>query len=113
MRADLSAVFERQGGVATTAQILSVVSRRHLEMLLATTAAWTAIEVARILKRPRALATLDAALRSGHCDPTNLEQALRAQSGRRGIDTHARGSGEQHLLESQCGEVGPRLPRQR
>lgn len=33
-----------------------------------TTAAWTAIEVARTLRRPRALATLDAALRSGHCD---------------------------------------------
>ena len=174
MHAELSAVFERQGGVATTAQILSVVSRRYLEMLLdcaaveriwhgvysrgdadvsrrlrgldlacgevvtvclataaavygfdtedaaalhvlnplrhqirsadglvvhrrmgaplaiasgrpATTAAWTAIEVARTLRRPRALATLDAALRCGHCDPTNLEQALRAQSGRRGI----------------------------
>ncbi len=31
----------------------------------ATTPEWTAIEVARTLRRPRALATLDAALRSG------------------------------------------------
>ena len=33
----------------------------------ATTAAWTAIEVARTLPRRRALATLDAALRSRTC----------------------------------------------
>lgn len=50
-----------------------------------TTAAWTAIEVARSLRRPRALATLDAALRSGACDRADLERAVRQQSGRRGI----------------------------
>lgn len=51
----------------------------------ATTAAWTAIELARTLPRPRALATLDAALRSGRCDPAGMERALLAQSGRRGV----------------------------
>jgi hypothetical protein len=174
VQAELSAIFKRQGGVATTAQILTVVNRRYLDMLLdctaveriwhgvygiggpdrnrrlrgldlacgeavpvclgtaaavygfdtedtadlhvlnplhhqlrsadglvvhrregapltmvrgrlATAAAWTAIEVARAVPRPRALATLDAALRSGHCDPASLERALIAQSGRRGV----------------------------
>ncbi len=174
MHADLSNLFSQQRGVATTGQILQVVSRRHLEMLLdctaveriwhgvyslgpadddrklrgldiscgeqvavclgtaaraygfdtenrgelhvlnpsghqlrpapglvihrrdgaplstvsgrcATTAAWTAIEVARTMARPRALATLDAALRSRHCDPIALSRAVVAQSGRRGI----------------------------
>jgi len=52
---------------------------------LATAPAWTAIEVARQLPRPRALATLDAALHSGCCSPADLESAVREQSGRRGI----------------------------
>lgn len=47
--------------------------------------AWTAVEVARGLRRPRALATLDAALRSGHCDRADMARAAMAQSGRRGI----------------------------
>ncbi|MBB2992277.1 hypothetical protein FHR72_003776 [Mycolicibacterium iranicum] len=51
----------------------------------ATAAAWTAIEVARSLRRPRALATLDAALRSGTCDRRELMLAADRQSGRRGI----------------------------
>ncbi len=51
----------------------------------ATTAAWTAIEVARGLRRPRALATLDAALRSGNCGRSEMERMLIRQSGRRGI----------------------------
>ena len=51
----------------------------------ATTAAWTAIEVARSLRRPRALATLDAALRSGTCTPTELTRAAAEHMGRRGI----------------------------
>jgi Protein of unknown function (DUF559) len=51
----------------------------------ATTAAWTAVEVARSLGRPRALATLDAALRSGTCTPTTLTLAAARQKGRRGI----------------------------
>lgn len=51
----------------------------------ATTAAWTAVEVARALRRPRALATLDAALRSGTCDRRQLLDAVSGQHGRRGI----------------------------
>lgn len=51
----------------------------------ATAPGWTAIEVARSLRRPRALATLDAALRTGHCDRVELVRAVTAQAGRRGI----------------------------
>lgn len=51
----------------------------------ATAPAWTAVEVARQLSRPRALATLDAALHSRWCTPHELEQAVLGQSGRRGI----------------------------
>ncbi|KRD06876.1 hypothetical protein ASE48_13070 [Mycobacterium sp. Root265] len=50
-----------------------------------TTAAWTAVEVARLLRRPRALATLDAALRTGTCDRRQLLDAVSGQRGRRGI----------------------------
>lgn len=53
----------------------------------ATTPGWTAIEVARALRRPRTLATLDAALRSGGCTRADLEHAARRQRGRRGIVT--------------------------
>jgi hypothetical protein len=51
----------------------------------ATAPAWTAVEVARGLRRPRALATLDAALRSGTCDRRGMLAAAGAQTGRRGI----------------------------
>jgi hypothetical protein len=51
----------------------------------ATTAAWTAVEVARSLKRPRALATLDAALRTGTCSRPEMWRAAVGQAGRRGI----------------------------
>lgn len=51
----------------------------------ATAPAWTAIEVARSLRRPRALATLDAALRSGSCSRPDLWRAALEQAGRRGI----------------------------
>lgn len=51
----------------------------------ATAPAWTAIEVARGLRRPRALATLDAALRSASCSRDELTRMLRLQSGRRGV----------------------------
>ncbi|MCV7066273.1 hypothetical protein H7H51_12055 [Mycolicibacterium farcinogenes] len=50
-----------------------------------TAPAWTAIEVARSLRRPRALATLDAALRSTTCTRTDLWRAALDQAGRRGI----------------------------
>lgn len=58
---------------------------RRVDGRLATTPAWTAIEVARSLRRPRALATLDAALRSGTCTRAELESASREQRGRRGV----------------------------
>jgi hypothetical protein len=51
----------------------------------ATAPAWTAIEVARELRRPRALATLDAALRSRTCSRADLSEAAQRQAGRRGI----------------------------
>jgi hypothetical protein len=47
--------------------------------------AWTAVEVARELRRPRALATLDAALRSQTCERPDLVEASLRQAGRRGI----------------------------
>ncbi|OBF56020.1 hypothetical protein A5778_07280 [Mycolicibacterium monacense] len=52
---------------------------------LATTPAWTAVETARRLPRPRALATLDAAVHSTWCDTGDLQGAVDAQAGRRGI----------------------------
>ncbi len=51
----------------------------------ATSPAWTAVEVARSLRRPRALATLDAALRSGTCSRADLWRSAIEQAGRRGI----------------------------
>lgn len=68
-----------------------VVHRRYdaplvmLDGRLVTAPAWTAVEVARGLQRPRALATLDAALRSGTCTPGVLRHAVALQAGRRGI----------------------------
>lgn len=52
---------------------------------LATAPAWTAVEVARQLCRPRALAALDAALRSMRCTRSEIESAVIEQRGRRGI----------------------------
>lgn len=52
---------------------------------LTTAPAWTAIETARGLWRPRALATLDAALRSGACTERDLWGAAEEQAGRREI----------------------------
>jgi hypothetical protein len=52
---------------------------------LATSPAWTAVEVARALRRPRALATLDAALRSRRCSRAEMWRAAVEQAGRRGI----------------------------
>lgn len=52
---------------------------------LATAPAWTAVEVARTLARPRALATFDAALHSGLCTAADLDTAIAEQKGRRGI----------------------------
>lgn len=58
---------------------------RRVAGRLATAPAWTAIEVAREMRRPRLLATLDAALRSTWCTRTDLEKAVRDQWGRREI----------------------------
>ncbi len=58
---------------------------KRVEGRLATAPAWTAVETARMLPRPRALATLDAALHSGWCTPAAIEQAITEQKGRRGI----------------------------
>jgi hypothetical protein len=58
---------------------------RRVEGRLATAPAWTVIEVARALRRPRALATLDAALHVGACTTGELRAATREQKGRRGI----------------------------
>lgn len=52
---------------------------------LATAPAWTAVEVARTLRRPRALAVLDAALHVEACTAAELQAAVREQKGRRGI----------------------------
>ena len=52
---------------------------------LATAPAWTAVEVARQLRRPRALAMLDAALHSMRCTRGEIESAVAEQRGRRGI----------------------------
>lgn len=68
-----------------------VVHRRYDSPLVAvderwvSAPAWCAIEVACGLKRPRALATLDAALRSGTCTPATLAHAIARQARRRGI----------------------------
>jgi len=51
----------------------------------ATSPAWTAVEVARQVRRPRALATLDAALHSGWCSAADLAETMDRHRGRRGI----------------------------
>lgn len=58
---------------------------KKIDGRLLTAPAWTAIELARTLRRPRALATLDAALRTGTCTRVELEHALKDQHGRRGV----------------------------
>lgn len=58
---------------------------RRVEGRLATAPAWTAIEVARTLRRPRSLATLDSALHIQACTKGELDAAIREHKGRRGI----------------------------
>jgi hypothetical protein len=58
---------------------------RRVEGRLATAPAWTVIEVARTLRRSRALATLDAALHVGACTAAELDATITQQKGRRGI----------------------------
>ncbi|AKS35500.1 DUF559 domain-containing protein [Mycolicibacterium goodii] len=71
-------VHRREGAPLTVVEVDG--DARYL-----TSPAWTAVEVARALRRPRALATLDAALRSGTCSRTDLWRAALDQAGRRGI----------------------------
>lgn len=59
---------------------LQLVSSRR-----ATAPAWSAVELARVLQRPRALATLDAAVHSRWCSLADLAEAVNRQRGRRGI----------------------------
>ncbi|MCT7660614.1 hypothetical protein N4S67_19615 [Mycobacterium sp. CPCC 205710] len=58
---------------------------KRIQGRLATAPAWTAVELARSLRRPRALATLDAVLFKGLCTPTDLRATIDEQKGRRGI----------------------------
>jgi len=58
---------------------------QYVDGRLTTEPHWTAIEIARTLRPPRAIGILDAALRSGHCSPDGLQHAIRLQAGRRGI----------------------------
>ncbi|QVI29693.1 hypothetical protein MN2019_10550 [Mycolicibacterium neoaurum] len=58
---------------------------RSVSGRLLTAPGWTTIEIARTVRRQRALGVLDAALRSGACDHTALSTALEEQRGRRGI----------------------------
>ena len=86
-----SAIHVLDPGVRMRSTVGLSVHQRHGAPLtswggrLLTAPAWTAVEVARQLRRPRALATLDAALHSGLCSPAELAQAVREQHGRRGI----------------------------
>ena len=84
---------------------------------LATSPEWTAVEVARGLRRPRALATLDAALRSGTCDTQRLRATASMHAGRRGIVTvrelipHARAEAESPMeSEARLAMVDGGLP---
>lgn len=52
---------------------------------LVTAPAWTAVEIARTLRRPRALAVLDAVLHIQCCNSADLTAAVGEQKGRRGI----------------------------
>jgi hypothetical protein len=58
---------------------------RKIHGRLATAPAWTAVEIARTLRRPRALAVVDAALHIECCTPEDLAAAVSEQGGRRGI----------------------------
>lgn len=84
---------------------------------LVTAPAWTAVEVARTLRRPRALATLDAALYVKACTVDDLRTAVDEQKGRRGIVRvrelveHADGRAESPMeSEARLAFIDGRLP---
>jgi hypothetical protein len=58
---------------------------KRIQGRLATAPAWTAVELARTLPRPRALAVLDAVLFNQCCKGADLREAIDEQKGRRGI----------------------------
>jgi hypothetical protein len=58
---------------------------KKIDGRLATAPAWTAVEIARTIRRPRALAILDAALHTQSCTSAELSAAVAEQKGRRGI----------------------------
>jgi hypothetical protein len=58
---------------------------KRIQGRLTTAPAWTAVELARMLRRPRALAVLDAVLFKRCCTETDLHAAIDDQQGRRGI----------------------------
>jgi hypothetical protein len=86
-----TAIHVLDPGVRMRPTVGLMVHQRHgaplqrVQGRLATSPAWTAVEVARQLRRPRALATLDAALRSMRCTRNEIESAVAEQRGRRGI----------------------------
>ena len=57
----------------------------RIQSRLATVPAWTAVELARTLRRPRALAVLDRVLFKQCCTTAELSAAIDEQRGRRGI----------------------------
>ena len=76
----------------------------------ATSPAWTAVEVARSVRRPRALATLDAALRSGTCSSSRC-LAGRPRAGwaprhRRGQESHPAGRSARRVADGERGSTG-------
>ncbi|WP_458317182.1 type IV toxin-antitoxin system AbiEi family antitoxin domain-containing protein [Mycolicibacterium brisbanense] len=58
---------------------------KKIDGRLVTAPAWTAVEIARTLRRPRALAVLDAALFARSVTAAELRVAIDEQKGRRGI----------------------------
>lgn len=88
---DTTAIHVLDPGVRMRPTLGLMVHQRNGALLqrvqgrLATSPAWTVVEVARQLRRPRALATLDAALRSMRCTRKEIENAVAQQRGRRGI----------------------------
>jgi hypothetical protein len=81
---------------------------RRVQGRLATAPAWTAIEVARALPRPRSLATLDAALHISACSRGELDAAIREQKGRRGlvfIDNQVRNPELQYSIVDDYGKL--------
>lgn len=74
-----------QAGLVVHSAALDPQDRCHTAGVASTTAARTAIDLARTVPRLDALAVLDAALRTGRISPRTLQEQLDHQSGARGI----------------------------